>query len=58
MDEHTACYYCKGEPEPGYIEMPNNGPLVNCPICNPDPDDFTKAEQQRDMQRATPTTQE
>ena len=27
------CFYCKDEPEPGRIEMPNNGPIVTCPIC-------------------------
>jgi hypothetical protein len=29
------CQYCKGEPEPGWIETPNNGPIVPCPVCNP-----------------------
>ena len=27
------CEYCAGEPEPGRIETPNNGPIVECPIC-------------------------
>lgn len=31
----NSCYCCHGEPEPGWIEMPNNGPIVPCPICNP-----------------------
>jgi len=30
----NPCTYCDGEPEPGYIEMPNNGPTVRCPVCN------------------------
>ena len=30
-----GCEYCEGEPEPGWIEMPNNGPIVECPFCNP-----------------------
>ena len=29
------CHYCKGEPEAGWIETPNNGPIVPCPVCNP-----------------------
>ena len=28
--------FCEGEPEPGWIETGNNGPIVCCPICNPD----------------------
>lgn len=30
------CIVCRGEPEPGYIEMPNNGPVVPCWSCNVD----------------------
>lgn len=30
------CFYCASEPEPGWIEMPNNGPIASCPICNGD----------------------
>jgi hypothetical protein len=30
-----GCDHCKGEPEPGYIELLNNGPVVPCPFCNP-----------------------
>ena len=30
------CKYCEGEPEPGWIETDNNGPIVRCPICNPE----------------------
>lgn len=48
-DRKAGCHYCAGEPEPGFIEMPNNGPIVHCPICNPEPDDYTKAEMQRDL---------
>ena len=32
---HVPCKYCEGEPEPGWIEMDNNGPIVRCPVCNP-----------------------
>jgi hypothetical protein len=28
------CPGCRGEPEPGWIEMPNNGPIVPCWLCN------------------------
>lgn len=48
-ERKAGCHYCAGEPEPGFIEMPNNGPLVHCPVCNPEPDDYTKAEMQRDL---------
>lgn len=42
-DDHTplfpdGCEHCAGEPDwvgPGWIEMPNNGPIASCPICNP-----------------------
>lgn len=47
-----TCEYCKGEPEPGWIEMDNNGPVVCCPVCNPDGDaerawEMAEAEAQR-----------
>ena len=48
--QKLGCRYCEGEPEAGYIEMPNNGPVVPCPICNNETD-FDKAEAQRDAQR-------
>ena len=41
-----GCDYCAGEPEPGWIEMRNNGPIVPCPICNNE-DDYDRAERQR-----------
>lgn len=52
MGRTLGCDYCKADPcfEPGYIEMPDNGPIVACPICNNE-DDYTLAEQQRDLQR-------
>ena len=28
------CVVCKDEPEPGYIELPDNGPIVPCWLCN------------------------
>ena len=31
----VKCFYCKNEPEPGWLETDNNGPIVPCPICNP-----------------------
>lgn len=49
MNHQVQCFYCASEPEPGWIETPDNGPIVRCPFCNPEPDDYTKAEQQRDM---------
>ena len=27
------CWYCKDEQEPGRIEMDNNGPIGECPVC-------------------------
>jgi hypothetical protein len=30
-----TCTYCKSEAEIGWIETGNNGPIVSCPICNP-----------------------
>lgn len=30
------CFYCQGEPEPGWIETDNNGPIVPCIVCNRD----------------------
>lgn len=32
-----GCPHCSSEPEwvgRGRIEMPNNGPIVDCPVCN------------------------
>lgn len=29
-----GCEYCRREPEPGWIEQDNNGPIVPC-FCNP-----------------------
>lgn len=47
-----GCTYCKDAgPDPGWLWMDNNGPIVRCPFCNPEPDDFTKAEQQRDAEQ-------
>jgi DNA-directed RNA polymerase subunit RPC12/RpoP len=28
-----GCSYCAREPEPGWIEMNDNGPIVRCPVC-------------------------
>lgn len=28
------CRHCASEPEPGWIETDNNGPIVRCGICN------------------------
>lgn len=36
IERIVACRNCDGEPEPGWIETLNNGPIVPCPICNPD----------------------
>lgn len=40
------CLYCKGEQEPGWIETDNNGPIVACPVCNPN------GEREREYYRA------
>jgi hypothetical protein len=47
----TPCPHCAGEPEPGYIEMSDNGPIVPCPMCNKETD-FDRAERQKRMQDA------
>lgn len=50
-----GCDYCKGEREPDWIEPPNNGPIVSCPMCNPDGDKdraWRAAEAQRAAERA------
>lgn len=31
------CAYCADQAEPGRIETDNNGPIVDCPVCRPDP---------------------
>lgn len=28
-----VCFYCANEPEPGWFETDNNGPIVRCPLC-------------------------
>lgn len=33
-----CCPHCRNEPEPGWIETDNNGPIVPCPVCNPNGD--------------------
>lgn len=40
MSRSIGCKYCEGDgPEPGFLWMDNNGPIVTCPICNdPSPD--------------------
>jgi hypothetical protein len=41
-----GCGYCKGDgPEPGFICMDNNGPIVGCPVCNPTYDPSTARRQ-------------
>ncbi|MER9829197.1 hypothetical protein NKJ51_12520 [Mesorhizobium sp. M0134] len=30
----ACCFYFEDEPEPGWIETDNNGPIVPCPVCN------------------------
>ena len=36
-DDTPGCQTCAGMgPEPGLIEMDNNGPIVACPVCGPD----------------------
>jgi len=35
--EKQTCPYCKdhpSSPEKGKIEMDNNGPIVDCPVCD------------------------
>jgi hypothetical protein len=51
-----VCKFCEGEPEPGWIETDNNGPIRCCPVCNPSGDDDRKwelAEAQRRHKRGT-----
>lgn len=31
-----GCPACAGEPEPGWIETDDNGPIVPCGLCTPD----------------------
>lgn len=31
----ASCSHCEDEPEHGWIETDNNGPIVPCPVCNP-----------------------
>ena len=51
----TVCPHCDGAgPNPGWIETENNGPIVACPLCNPDGEKeraWEMAEAQRDAQR-------
>lgn len=42
----TECPHCSGEQEPGWIETPNNGPIVPCPLCNP------MTDREREFERA------
>lgn len=30
-----TCPHCAREPEHGWIETDNNGPIVPCPVCSP-----------------------
>ena len=50
----SHCAHCHGiGPEPGWIEQDNNGPIVACPVCNPDGEKeraWRMAEMQRDLQ--------
>lgn len=49
-----GCAHCEGGPEPGWFETDNNGPIVACPVCNPDGEKnraWDRAEAQRDYQR-------
>jgi hypothetical protein len=53
-DERTdkVCFYCEGEPEAGWIEMPNNGPIVACPICTErDPDTWREEREEAKRDR-------
>lgn len=33
-NQTTDCPVCKNEPEPGYLETDNNGPIIPCYWCN------------------------
>lgn len=53
FDPTDGCEYCATEPDRGWIEMPNNGPIVPCPICNPMSENelaWENAEKQRENQ--------
>lgn len=40
------CRYCTGAgPEDGFLWMDNNGPIVRCPVCNPDSDTKRRARE-------------
>lgn len=39
-----GCAFCEGEPEPGYIEMLDNGSNVPCPFCNDQPAALDRSE--------------
>ena len=53
-----TCTYCEGTgPEPGWIEQDNNGPIVSCPVCNPNGEiirAWEMAEMQKKMQEPKP----
>ena len=46
-----GCHYCKGYPDPGFIESDNNGPIYGCPVCNAEYNS-EKARRQREFDRA------
>lgn len=48
-----GCEHCRNEPEPGWIETDNNGPIMPC-RCNPVTEKdlaWDRAEAQRNAQR-------
>jgi hypothetical protein len=48
--KRLGCSYCEGQgPEPGTLWMDNNGPIVDCPICN---DNSPAAKRERDYEAA------
>lgn len=55
MRYRIGCAHCQSRgPELGWIETDNNGPIVCCPMCNPNGEkdrSFDLAEAQRDRQR-------
>lgn len=46
------CWYCADQAEPGRIETDNNGPIVDCPMCNPPITTDRKAGQHYDQDLA------
>lgn len=48
--KRLGCSYCEGQgPGPGVLWTDNNGPIVDCPMCN---DNSPSARRQREFEAA------